>query len=75
MGPHQGYLDSPRSSSSRAKIKEKVLARVSQATAQPGCSSMQRPGFVSLIAGDPEGVSACTDYSPIRPVAAQLEHI
>ena len=62
MGPHQGYLDNPRSSSSGAKIKEKVLAMVSQATAQPGCSSMQRPGFVFLIAGDPEGIAACTEH-------------
>jgi len=63
MGPHQGNLDSPRSSSSGAKIKEKVLAMINQATAQPGCSSMQRPGFVFLIANDPEGISACTDHS------------
>ena len=63
MGPHQGYLDSPRSLSSGANIKQKVLAMISQATAPPGCSSMQRPGFVFLIAGDPEGVSTCTDHS------------
>ena len=62
MEPHQGALDSPRSSSSGAKVKEKVLALLNQATAQPGCSSMQRPGFVFLIANDPEGITACTDH-------------
>ena len=63
MRPHQGSLDSPRSSSSEAKVKEKVLALLNQATVQPGGSSMQRPDFVHLIANDLEGVSACTDHS------------
>jgi len=63
MELHHGSLDSPRSSSSGAKVKEKVLALLTQATAQPGDSSMQRPGFVHLIANDPEGVSAYTDHS------------
>ena len=62
MEPHQGTLDSPRSSSPGAKVKEKVLALLNQATVQPGCSSMQRPGFVFLIANDPEGITACKDH-------------
>jgi len=58
MEPCQGPLDSPRSSSSGAKIKEKVLALLTQATVPPGYTSMPQPGFVHLIANDPEGVSA-----------------
>ena len=38
VGLHQGSLDSPRSSSSGAKVKEKVLALLTQATDQPGLS-------------------------------------
>ena len=56
MEPCQESLDSPRSSNSGAKIKEKVLAMLTQATVPPGYTSMLRPGFVHLITNDPEGV-------------------
>ena len=63
MELHQGLLDSPRSPHSAAKIKEKVQMLLNQATVPPGYTFMPRPGFVYLIANDPEGVSASTDHS------------
>jgi len=63
MELHQGLLDSPRSPHSAAKIKEKVQVLLNQATALPGYTSMPRPGFVYMIANDPEGISASMDHS------------
>jgi len=62
LGPHQRSLDSPRSSSSGTKIKEKAHALPNQATVPPGDTFKPRPGFVSKIANDSDGVSACSGH-------------
>ena len=63
MELHQGLLDSPRSPHSAAKIKEKVQMLLNQATVPPGYTSMPRPGFVYMMANDPEGISVSMDHS------------
>ena len=46
LEPHHRSLDSPRSSRSGAKIKEKAHALLNQATDPPGYTPMPRPVFV-----------------------------
>jgi len=60
--PHHRPLDSPRSSRSGAKIKEKAHALLNQATDPPGYTPMPRPVFVTQIVYDPGGVSACSGH-------------
>ena len=59
LGPSQRPLDSPRSSSSGTKVKEKAHAL---ATVPPGYTLKPWPGFVIRIVYDPGGVSACSSH-------------
>jgi len=62
-GPTQGFLDKPRSLPSAATAKEKAQALKSPATASPGYTLKPWPGFVSRIATDSDGVSACSSHA------------
>jgi len=49
MEPHHELQGSPKSSSMRCQVKEKVQALLHQLSVSPGCLSMPKPDFVHLL--------------------------
>jgi len=61
--PHHEPQGSLRSLSIRSQVKEMVQDFLHQHSDPPGYTPIHKPGFVSLLEGDPEGVISYMPHS------------